>query len=550
MGSSMVMLVLILTFTVAHSQQADHPMKMPDTEKSATLMSGLGSLHHPVSTINAEAQRFFDQGLGFIYAFNHDEAVRSFKQAADLDPKMAMAHWGIALALGPNINLDVDPGREQAAYDAVQKALSLSAQAPENEDAYIEALAKRYSADPKADLKKLAIDYKNAMGELVKRYPDDLDAATLYAESAMDLHPWQLWASDGKPAEGTEEIVATLESVLRRNPNHVGAIHYYIHAVEASPNPERALAYAPKLPTLMPAAGHLVHMPAHIYERTGDYGSAARSNVEAAKADEAYIKASGLQGVYPMMYYSHNLHFLAVANSMAGRYADAIDAAQKLEAHVRPYVKNMPMAEGFVPTPMLIMVRFHKWDEIRTLPQPDASLVLTNTVWHFARGMAYATIGNVEKAAIERDALSHAVKSIPPEAAFGLNPAGKILSIAENVLSARIAAAKRDNKTALALLRKAVEIEDSLAYDEPPAWPMPVRESLGGALMTSGDYVAAEQVFREDLQRNQRNGRSLFGLMESLKAQKKDYPAMMVQREFENAWKNADTKLTVPDLWR
>jgi len=550
MGSSMVMLVLILTFTVAHSQQADHPMKMPDTEKSATLMSGLGSLHHPVSTINAEAQRFFDQGLGFIYAFNHDEAVRSFKQAADLDPKMAMAHWGIALALGPNINLDVDPGREQAAYDAVQKALSLSAQAPENEDAYIEALAKRYSADPKADLKKLAIDYKNAMGELVKRYPDDLDAATLYAESAMDLHPWQLWTSDGRPAEGTEEIVATLESVLRRNPNHVGAIHYYIHAVEASPNPERALAYAPKLPTLMPAAGHLVHMPAHIYERTGDYGSAARSNVEAAKADEAYIKASGLQGVYPMMYYSHNLHFLAVANSMAGRYADAIDAAQKLEAHVRPYVKNMPMAEGFVPTPMLIMVRFHKWDEIRTLPQPDASLVLTNTVWHFARGMAYATIGNVEKAAIERDALSHAVKSIPPEAAFGLNPAGKILSIAENVLSARIAAAKRDNKTALALLRKAVEIEDSLAYDEPPAWPMPVRESLGGALMTSGDYVAAEQVFREDLQRNQRNGRSLFGLMERLKAQKKDYPAMMVQREFENAWKNADTKLTVPDLWR
>ena len=203
MGSSMVMLVLILTFTVAHSQQADHPMKMPDTEKSATLMSGLGSLHHPVSTINAEAQRFFDQGLGFIYAFNHDEAVRSFKQAADLDPKMAMAHWGIALALGPNINLDVDPGREQAAYDAVQKALSLSAQAPENEDAYIEALAKRYSADPKADLKKLAIDYKNAMGELVKRYPDDLDAATLYAESAMDLHPWQLWTSVGKPAEGT-----------------------------------------------------------------------------------------------------------------------------------------------------------------------------------------------------------------------------------------------------------------------------------------------------------------------------------------------------------
>src|SRR2546426_10816606 len=264
---------------------------MPRRAAPVRLMAGLGDHRHPIATAEPEAQRFFDQGLNLVFAFNHEEAVRSFARAAELDPKAAMPRWGIALALGPNINLDVDPARERAAYDAVQKALALARGAPAHERAYVEALARRYANDPRADLKALAADYKNAMGEVMRRYPDDLDAATLYAESAMDLHPWQLWTSDGKPAEGTEEIVATLESVLRRNPNHVGAIHYYIHAVEASPNPERALAYAPKLPTLMPAAGHLVHMPAHIYERTGDYGSAARSNVEAAKADEAYIKA-------------------------------------------------------------------------------------------------------------------------------------------------------------------------------------------------------------------------------------------------------------------
>src|SRR4051812_18594419 len=263
-------------------------MSMPVEEKPATLMTGLGSFHHAVSTTNAEAQKFFDQGFTLLYAFNHEAAVRSFKRAAELDPQMAMAHWGIALALGPNINLDVDPEREKAAYDAVQKALSLSAAAPANERAYINALSKRYSTDPQADLRKLAVDYKNAMGALVKQYPDDLDAATLYAESAMDLRPWQLWTHDGKPAEGTEEIIAILESVLRRNPNHIGAIHYYIHAVEASPNPERALAYVAKLPAQIPAAGHLVHMPAHIYMRTGDYQAAALSNKKAAQADETY----------------------------------------------------------------------------------------------------------------------------------------------------------------------------------------------------------------------------------------------------------------------
>jgi tetratricopeptide (TPR) repeat protein len=541
--------LLVIVCAAVHAQQADG-MKMNGMERPAVLMPGLGSIHHPVSTTNSEAQKFFDQGLALVYAFNHDEAVRSFKRAAELDSQMAMAYWGRALALGPNINLDVNPEHEKAAYDAAQKALLLSAKAPENERAYIEALVKRYSIDPKADLKKLAVDYKNAMGDLVKRYPDDLDAATLYAESMMDLRPWQLWTLDGKPAEGTEEIVAVLESVLHRDPNHPGAIHYYIHAVEASPNPERALAYAPKLGKLMPAAGHLVHMPAHIYERTGDYEAAARSNEDAAAADQAYIKATGLQGVYPLMYYSHNLHFLAIANTMQGRFADAMKAAKSLEANVSPALKEMPMLEGFMTVMPLILVRFNRWDEILKLPQPDQKRFGLNAIWHFARGMAYASTTDVEKAQLERDAFINSVKSIPADAPYGLNPATRIMSIAENVLNARIASAKGDNNTAIELLRKGVAIEDSLAYDEPPTWFLPVREMLGGVLIKQGNFPAAEQAFRDDLARNRRSGRSLFGLMESLKAQKKDYAATMVQREFENAWKNADQKFTLADLWK
>ena len=309
--------VSLVCSTSAFPQHAAHNTK-DAKEPPAIHMPGMGTHHHPVSTTNPEAQKFFDQGLRFVFAFNHEEAIRSFKRAAELDPKLAMAHWGIGLALGPNINLDVDPEREKAAYEAAQKAQSLKAHASEHERAYLDALVTRYSIEPNADLKKLAVDYKNAMAEVVKRYPDDLDAATLYAESAMNLRPWKFWTADGKPAEGTEEIVATLESVLRRDPNHIGAIHYYIHAVEASNTPERALAYAPQLPTLVPGAGHLVHMPAHIYARTGDHEAAALSNKYAARVDEAYMKARGGGGFYPAMYYSHNLHFLAIAESMTG----------------------------------------------------------------------------------------------------------------------------------------------------------------------------------------------------------------------------------------
>src|SRR5258707_2342132 len=546
MKFGLAVIILVFFSSAILAQQSDMQMRMPQP-KPVEIYAGLGSLHHPTSTKNPEAQRFFDQGFRMIYGFNHEEAVRSFKRAAELDPEMAMAWWGVAYALGPNINMDVDPDREKAAFDAVQKAIALSPNAPANEQAYIKALATRYSNDPKADLKKLAVDYKSAMGELSKKYPDDLDAATLYAESAMDLHPWQLWSAEGKPAEGTEEIVAVLESVLKRNPNHPGAIHYYIHAVEASPNPERALAYAPKLPGLMPMAGHLVHMPAHIYERVRDYSSAAKSNVDAAAADEAYFKATGMHGVYSM-YYVHNLDFLAIANGMQGRYRDAIDSSNKLVDFTRPMIKDMPMFEPVLAKSLLMSERFHKWDEIMKQPNPDDSQLTTLTGWHYARGMAFAWRGDTVNAEAERQAFLKAEGSVPADSMSSLNRTRTILMIAQDVLDARIAETNHDYQKALDSFFKGVKTEDSMAYDEPPQWFHPVRESFGGFLLRIGNYADAEGQFRNDLERNKHNGRSLFGLTESLKAQKKSQAAAIAQREFESAWKNADTKLSIADF--
>jgi len=363
----------------------------------------------------------------------------------------------------------------------------------------------------------------------------------------MDLRPWRLWSADGKPAEGTEEIIAVLESVLRRNPNHPGAIHYYIHAVEASPNPDRALAYASRLAQLMPMAGHLVHMPAHIYERVGDYQSAARSNAEAAAADEAYFKATGAQGFYSM-YYAHNLDFLAIAHSMQGRYRDALDASIKLVDFTRPMVKDMPMFEPILAKSLLMWERFHRRDEIMKQPEPDASLPATRAVWHFARGMAFTWRGDVAQAQAERQAFLKAEKLVPADSMSSLNPTSAILLVAQDVLDARIAEATHDYQKALDSFFKGVKDEDSLAYDEPPQWFHPVRESFGGFLLRIGNYVDAEGLFRNDLERNRHSGRSLFGLTESLKGQKKNAEAARAQREFETAWKNADTKLSIADL--
>lgn len=543
-----LLLALLLTCGAAFGQHQHHPTQDKDR---ATLMPGMGSLHHAVSTRNAEAQKFFDQGLSFVYAFNHDEAVRSFKHAAELDGNLAMAHWGIAYALGPNINLDVDPEREIAAYNAVEQARSLESKASAKERDYIEALAKRYTNDPAASpetLRRLAADFSSAMGALAKKYPNDPDASVLYAESMMDLRPWQLWKSDGSPAEGTLQIVATLESVLKRNPNHVGAIHYYIHTVEASTHPERALRYAPRLKQLMPAAGHIVHMPAHIYERTGDYAAAAQSNEDAAAADLAYIKRTGAQGIYPMMYYSHNLHFMAIAYSMEGRYADALRSARMLESNVAPHLKAMPMLEGFNTVVPLMFVRFGRWDDALRLAEPPADLAGTHALWVWSRGMALVAKGKTDEAEAAYKTFAAAEKAVPADALFGLNKVSDVFRVADGILAARIAVAHGETERAVELLKSAAAAEDSLAYDEPPAWFIPARESLGALLLRAGRAAEAERVFREDLKRNPQSGRSLLGLTKSLEAQHKTREAVAARRQFNAAWRRADTRLTIEDL--
>ena len=514
-------------------------------------MSGLGDLHHSVSTQNAQAQQFFDQGLRLIYAFNHDEAARSFKRAVELDPKLAMAYWGIAEAVGPNYNDPASDDRFKQSHEAIQQAVDLSSNASPNEKDYIDAMAKRFPADPKSDLKKAAEDYRDAMREVTKKYPDDLDAATLFAESSMDLHPWGLWHVDGSPEAGTEEILSTLESVLKRDPNHMGAVHYYIHSVEASPNPQRALAGANRLAALAPAAGHIVHMPAHIYIRTGDYQAAVKTNEEAAAADRAYIKSSGVQGIYPAMYYSHNLHFIAAAASMNGDYAEAIRAANMLATHVSPMVKDMPPLEAFMTIPMAVNVRFHKWDEILKTPQPPADKKVTTTYWHFARGMALAGTGKIAEAEAEHKTLATIADATPDDAVFSMpinNKTKDVLKIATDVLAAKIALVKKDNAGAVVKLREAVAMQDSLKYGEPPDWFSPVREMLGAALLMGGNSTEAEKIFREDLDRNPRNPRSLFGLQQALKAQGRTYDASFVEGQFRNSWKGSVAALKVENL--
>jgi tetratricopeptide (TPR) repeat protein len=516
-----------------------------------TLVTGLGDLHHPVSTHNSQAQQFFDQGLRFIYAFNHDEAARSFQHAAELDSKLAMAYWGVAEAVGPNYNDPADPDRYKRAHDAVQKAVDLSAGAAPSEQAYIQAMATRFPADPKSDLKKAAEDYHDAMRQVAAQFPDDLDAATLFAESGMNLHPWGLWHQDGTALAGTDEIVATLESVMKRDPNHLGAIHYYIHTVEASNNPERALAGANKLAALAPGAGHIVHMPAHVYIRTGDYDAAVKTNEQAAEVDRAYIKASGVQGIYSMMYYSHNLHFVAMCGAMNGRYAEARKNADLLAANVGPHVKDMPPLEGFMTIPVAVEVRFHHWNEILKMPAPDPAMKTATVFWHFGRGLALAGTGKVPEAEAEYKIVSEAEAATPPDVIFQMpinNKAKDIMKIAENVLGARLAVAKKDNAAAIAMLRDAVAIQDKLNYGEPPDWFYPVRESLGGTLLMSSDAAGAEKVFREDLDHNPRNPRSLWGLRQSLLQQKRDYDAGFVQKQFEASWKGGAQALKLDDL--
>jgi tetratricopeptide (TPR) repeat protein len=389
------------------------------------------------------------------------------------------------------------------------------------------------------------------MRQVAAQFPDDLDAATLFAESGMNLHPWGLWHQDGTAEAGTDEIVATLESVLKRDPNHLGAVHYYIHAVEASNDPQRALAGANRLAALAPGAGHIVHMPAHIYIRTGDYDAAVKTNEKAAEVDRAYLKATGEQGIYPMMYYSHNLHFVAMCGAMNGRYTEARRNADLLAANVAPHVKEMPPLEGFMTIPLAVELRFHHWNEILKMPAPDPAMKAMTGFWHFSRGMALAGTGKVTEAEAEYKIVADAQAATPPDQIFNApinNKTKDILGIAKDVLGAKIALAKKDSSEAIRMLREAVAIQDTLKYGEPPDWFFPVRESLGGALLLNGDASGAEKVFREDLDRNPRNPRSLWGLHQALLQQKRDYDAGFVQKQFDASWKGGTAALKVDDL--
>jgi tetratricopeptide (TPR) repeat protein len=379
----------------------------------------------------------------------------------------------------------------------------------------------------------------------------DLDAATLYADSMMNLRPWKLWNAEGTPAPGTDEIVSTLESVLRRDPSHIGAMHLYIHAVEASPHPERALPYADRIPQLAPAAGHLVHMPAHIYERTGNYDGARVQNVMAAKADEDYAAATGMQGIYTMMYYSHNLHFGAIAASMQGRCAEAQSQADRLAENIRPGIKEMPMLEAFMTIPLVVSVRCQRWDSLLAMSEPAAQTPALKALWLYSRGSAMVARGKIAEAEALQKQLAAIEKATPADDIFMPpveNHSKQIYGIAGDVLSARIAAAKGDKQEAIRFLREAVAGQDKLLYDEPADWYYPIRESLGGMLLQTGDAKGAEEVFRHDLELNPRNPRSLFGLREALVRQNRSYDAEWVNQQFESAWHGADIQLKVQDL--
>ncbi|MGH7786797.1 MAG: tetratricopeptide repeat protein [Candidatus Binatia bacterium] len=508
------------------------------------LYDNLGSHTHTVSC-SAAAQAYFDQGLRLIYAFNHDEAQRSFEEAARLDPNCAMAFWGEALALGPNINLPIDAPRGAAAQIAITQAVALAPHASAKEQAYIAALAKRYSADASADRKAHDRAYAEAMRDVARTYPDDTDAATLYAESMMDLRPWDLWAADGTPYPGTVEIVTTLEAVMIRDPNHPGANHYYIHAIEQSQQPEKGLPSAQRLPGLVPGAGHLVHMPSHIYMRTGRYSDAAVANQRAIVVDEQYLAAAQPTGVYPMMYYPHNIHFLWAAASMEGRSADAIGAARLLGTKVPPEMaREMPMVEYFMPTTYFALLRFGQWDAMLAEPAPPPDLLYLTAMWHYARGIAFAAQGRSGQADAELAAFEHVAAHIPPDRIVGDNqPAGGLLHLAAIALRGDIAARQGHFARAVPLLEEAVRLQDALPYMEPPPWYFPQRQALGAALLAAGKPAQAEAVYREDLRLNPNNGWSLFGLAESLRAQRKTKDAAEVEAQFKTAWTRADVTL-------
>ncbi len=510
------------------------------------LFEGLGTYHRPVTTSSPQAQRYFDQGLVLTMAFNHDEAIRSFEEAARLDPGCAAAWWGIALCSGPHINNpEMSAAQSRAAWTALQKAVALSGQASPTERALIQALTARYADPPPADRRPLDEAYARAMRDVWLAHRKDPDIGTLYAEAMMNLRPWDLWTLDGRPQPGTEEIVAVLEEVLRMVPDHPGACHLYIHAVEASPRPERALAAADRLRDRVPGAGHLVHMPSHIYARTGRWAAASTANEKAIAADQRYQAASPRQEFY-RVYMAHNHHFLAFASMMEGRRAAGLRAAREMIAGIPPeYIQANPaLVDPYLCIKLDVLKRFGRWDELLREPAPPEYLPITTAMWHFSRGIAYAVKKQFDPAEREQAAFRAAVARVPADAMFQVNRAHDVLAIADYVLVGEIAFMRGQTEAAVAALEAGIEIEDRLRYMEPPEWIQPVRHTLGAVLLEAGRHADAERVYREDLRRWPENGWSLHGLSRCLRARGANDQAAAVERRFRDAWARADVSIS------
>lgn len=509
------------------------------TGAGAPVLSGLGDHAHTITTKSEEAQRFFNQGLIMHYAFNHREAVRAFRHASELDPEAPMPFWGIALSLGPHINSPMDPEAAAPAMAALRQAKAKAGNGTARERAYIEALSARYADDAPEDRSSLDQAYAEAMRRLARQYPDDLDAQTLMAEAVMCTSPWDYWLPNKTLREPVAEARVALERVMERDPDNPGANHLYIHVVEAGPTPEVGIPAADRLRDLVPVAGHLVHMPAHIYVRTGMYHEASRSNVMAIKADRDYFSTCGMQGFYPLAYYPHNWHFLWFSSMIEGRSAESLRAAR---------IAGMNITDDFVEAPRLrvmipcALVRFERWDEILRLQQPPTGQLFETGMWRYARGLAYVGKGQVDRAKAELAGLSGIIESDEGKALempffYGLRQ----LQIAQDVLAAAVASADGKSAEAIALLHKAVTREDGMPYMEPSYWYYPVRQSLGAALMSARKFSEAESVFREDLRRNPSNGWSLAGLARALRAQGKTAAAEEVEAWFHAAWIRADS---------
>jgi tetratricopeptide (TPR) repeat protein len=529
-----------------YDKPAGFDQAVDPTKPLAPRLQNLGVHAFPVSTRVPRAQLFVNQGLNLTYAFNHAEASRAFAEAARLDPGSAMAYWGQALVLGPNINNPMTPDDEPKALALIQKALALKAKATPRERAYIDALALRYTgkADDRAKADRA---YADAMKSVTMAFPNDLDARTLYAEALMDLRPWNYWTRDGIPYDETRAALAALEYTIGKHKNHPGALHLWIHVWESTDTPERAEAEADRLLPLMPGAGHIVHMPAHIYQRVGRHADVISSNLLAAKADEDYIAQCRAQGLYPLGYYPHNLHFIWMGATSAGQGTLALSSARRLaDAIPHEALGSVPILQGFVVVPYWAMVRFGKWDDILADQGPKHATPFTKAVWHFARAMALTAKDKLDDATKELADLKRFVgdDALKGQTTFSTNSGVMIMRIATDVVAGEIAARRKDWDTAIRHLDRAVRYEDMLVYQEPHDWHAPVRQHLGSVLLEAGRPDEAEVVFWEDLRKFPENGWSLSGLIQALKAQGKDQDAALAEKRLKKAWKDADVMLT------